>query len=326
MSRQYERTITSPRGGVLDPQVKQFLENLEKANLPTLESMTPVQARDFAIKSCEQLGLPLEKVASIENIIIPGPAGEIPIRIYTPECEKHFPVLVYFHGGGWVIDNLDTHDNVCRSLCKGAACVVVSVDYRLAPENKFPAAVEDCYSATKWVADNAIVFNGDPSRIAVGGDSAGGNLAAVVSLMSRDKGSPFLIYQLLIYPVTNLSTFHTESYRSYAAGYFLTKADMAWFRGLYLNKKRDAFNPQVSPLLAKDLSRSVPALVITCELDVLRDEGESYARRLGEASVKVKLVRYNGMIHAFFNFVGMFDQSRIAMNATCSSLREAFRK
>src|SRR5579885_966619 len=188
----------------VDPQVQADLDQ-RAALMPPLSTMAPEVIRQAIAMQLEATAEEKEPVAKVEDRTIPGPAGEIPVRIYTPEGSGPFPVLVFFHGGGWVICNLDTHDGSCRNLAKGAGCVVVSVDYRLAPEHKFPAAVEDCYAATKWVAEHAASFNGDPSRVAVGGDSAGGNLTAVIAQLARDRGEPSLVFQLLIYPATNFN-------------------------------------------------------------------------------------------------------------------------
>jgi len=313
--------------GKLDPQAEALLQRMEQqGGLPSLNILTPTQAREtmnaFVRMVC---GTP-EAVANVENLDIPGPARGIPIRIYTPQGSSPFPILVYFHGGGWVVCDLDTHDNVCRSLANGASCVVVSVDYRLAPEHKFPAGVEDAYAATQWVADNANQIKGDPTRIAVGGDSAGGNLAAVISLMARDKGGPNLVYQLLIYPVTDISSFDTDSYRDYAEGYGLMRTEMEWFGDHYVEREEDVKNPYVSPLLAQDLSGLPPALVITAEFDVLRDEGEAYANRFKEVGVSVKCTRYNGMIHGFIFMDGVLDRTRDAIDEITAELRAAFLK
>jgi len=270
------------------------------------------------------LGAAPEAVANVENLRIPGPGGNIPVRIYTPRGNSPFPVLVFFHGGGWVIGDLETHDNLCRSLANSVHCVVVAVDYRLAPEHKFPAAVEDAYAATQWVASNAKRINGDPTRIAVGGDSAGGNLAAVVAIKARDENGPSLTYQLLIYPATNVSSLNTNSYRNYADGYFLTKSDGKWFCDQYLHCEDDRLNYLASPLLAPELSGLPPTLVITAEFDVLRDEGESYAKRLKKAGVAVKCTRYKGMIHGFMSMDGLLDQARNGIKEASAALREAF--
>lgn len=201
---------------------------------------------------------------------------------------------------------------------------MVSVDYRLAPEHKFPAALEDAYAATHWVAQTAHRINGDPGRIAVGGDSAGGNLAAVVSLMARDKGGPTLVYQVLVYPVTNLSSFDTDSYREHGEGYILTRENMEYYRNHYLGREEDGQNPYASPLLAEDLRDLPPALVITAEFDVLTDEAKAYAKRLRGAGVPVEYSCYDGMIHPFFSLAGAVDRAREAMDEATAALRSVF--
>jgi acetyl esterase len=264
-----------------------------------------------------------EEVGKVENRTIPGPAGEIPVRIYTPYGQGPFPSLVYYHGGGWVVGDLDGADVPCRLLTNRANCVVVSVDYRLAPEHKFPAAVEDAYAAAKWVVENAPSIQVDPARVAVGGDSAGGNLAAVVALMARDRGGPSLLYQMLIYPVTH-HAYNTDSYRENAEGYFLTKDMMVWFWNHYLRDEQDGKNPYASPLLADNLSGLPPALVITAEYDPLRDEGEAYAERLKAAGIPVEVTRYNGMIHGFFWMPGALEQGKKAIEQAANALKQAF--
>ena len=307
----------------LDPQAEALLQQMAQMNLPPLHTLTPTQAREMMRGMSALSGEP-EVVANVENLTIPGPGGRIPVRIYTPRGDGPFPTLVFFHGGGWVICDLDTHDNLCRSLTNRACCVVVSVDYRLAPEHKFPAAVEDAYAATQWVANNAHRINGDPARIAVGGDSAGGNLAAVVAIMARDQDGPALTYQLLIYPATDVSSANTDSHRNYADGYFLTRGDGEWFCGHYLNCEEDRLHHRASPLLAPDLSGLPPALVITAEFDVLRDEGESYAKRLKKAGVSVKCTRYKGMIHGFMSMDGLLNQAGTGIEEASAAPREAF--
>lgn len=306
----------------VDPQVQVYLDQMASLNMPQLSSMTPEVIRQQIAQELAMFGEG-EPVAHVENRTIPGPAGEIPVRIYTPEGSGPFPVLVFFHGGGWVICTLDTHDGQCRSLTNGAGCVVVSVDYRLAPEHKFPAAPEDCYAATKWVAEHAAEINGDASRLAIGGDSAGGNLTAVVAQMARDRGGPRLVFQLMIYPATDF-TAQTASMRENSKGYELSEDDMNWFSGHYLNSKEDKFNPLASPARAKDLSNLPPALIITAEYDPLRDEGEEYGRLLQAAGVPTKISRYDGMIHGFFGMSAMFDKARVAVDEASQALRAAF--
>lgn len=305
----------------LDPQAKFLLEQMESAGAPPMNSLSPEEARSSADYS-ELAGIP-EEVAKVENRLINGPDGEIPVRIYTPEGDGPFPSLVFYHGGGWVIGTLDTVDVPCRLLANRADCVVVSVDYRLAPEHKFPAAADDAYAAAKWVVENGPAIQVDSDRVAVGGDSAGGNLAAVVSLMARDRKEIELAYQMLIYPVTNHS-YQTNSYRDNAEGYLLTKDSMIWFWDHYLRNQEDGHHPYASPLQAEDLSDLPQTLVITAEYDPLRDEGESYAQRLKEAGVQVEETRYLGMIHGFFWMPGALKQGMNAVNQAADALKRAF--
>ena len=304
----------------LDPQAQTFLDQLAALNAPPINQLPPELARQEP-RALLGLAQP-EPVAEVENRTIPGPQGDIPVRIYTPEGNGPFPVLVFFHGGGWVICDLDTHDEACRSLANGTPCIVVSVDYRLAPEHKFPAAVDDCYAAAQWAARNAASLNGDSSRIAVGGDSAGGNLTAVIAQLARDRGEPSLVFQLLIYPAVNFNA-DTPSSRENADGYFLTRDDMIWFMNHYLNSPDDKNSPLASPALTADLSGLPPALVITAEYDPLRDEGEQYGQKLKDAGVPVTTSRYNGMIHGFVTLPG-FDQGKRARAEASVALRAAF--
>jgi acetyl esterase len=307
----------------LDPQTKAVLEEGARAGFPPPHQVPPAVARcNLRARRAMAVGT-LEKVEKLEDRTAPGPAGPIPVRIYTPTGQSSLPVLVYFHGGGWVLGDLDSHDGICRALANGAGCLVVSVDYRLAPEAKFPAAPDDCYAATVWTAEHAASLGGDPRRIAVGGDSAGGNLAAVVALMSRDKGGPELCFQLLICPIIDRD-FATASYRDNAEGYGLMRADMEYAWKHYLRSDADAQNPYAAPLRAKDLAALPPGVVITAGYDVLRDEGEAYARRLQEAGVKVELARYPTLVHGFFGMAAVVDGARRGVQATCATLRAAF--
>lgn len=303
----------------LDPQVQEFLVQFDRLGLPPLSSLEPVGARELAAKL---RGKPLKPLAvfRVENRAIPGADGDIPVRIYTPKSSAPLPVLVYFHGGGWVLGDLDAADPICRSLANGAECVVVSAGYRLAPEHRFPAAAEDAFAAARWVAQNAAALGGDPGRIAVAGDSAGGNLAAAVALMARDRGSPHLAYQLLIYPVTQYG-FDSESYRQYERGCGLSKEEMVWFWDRYLSRAADGKNPYASPLLAESLNHLPPALIVTAECDVLRDEAEAYAARLEAAGVPVRLWRYDGMIHSFIGLAPVVDRGKQALAEIAGQLR-----
>jgi acetyl esterase len=305
----------------LYPEVRALLEINEAVGGPRLETLSPVEAREAAVDGLKAVAGQPEEIGRVENLRIPRAEHAIPIRIYNPAAEGPFPCLVYFHGGGWVVCDLDTHDGVCRAIARRAGAVVVAVDYRLSPEYKFPAAVDDCYAAIEWVAANAARLAVDPRRIAVGGDSAGGTLATVMCLKSREEGGPPIALQVLVYPVTNLASFDTQSYREFADGYYLTLAEMEWFRGHYLARAEDAQSPYASPLLAPDLRGLPPALVITAECDPLRDEGEAYAKRLAEAGVEAACTRYAGMIHPFFSLGGVFSQGRRAIEQVAAAVR-----
>ena len=309
----------------LDPAARALLDQVAPPGAPGLHEL-PMPLPELRQAANGMLGSfagPKVEVARVEDRRVPGPAGDIPVRVYTPEGHGPFPGLVYLHGGGWVIGDLESHDNVCRTLARDVPCVVVSVDYRLAPEHRFPCAPEDCWAAAKHVAGHARDFGIDPVRLAVGGDSAGGNLSAVVTLLARDRGGPRLAFQVLVYPVTD-AAMDTPSYRENADGYLLTRDGMAWFWNHYAPGAAEREDPRASPLLARDLRGLPPALVITAEYDPLRDEGEAYARRLREAGVPVTLTRYDGVIHGFFGMSGAIEQGRAAMAEAATALRAAF--
>jgi acetyl esterase len=307
----------------LDPQAKAFLDQMASMGGLALHALPVPEARALMQAMAGMsptIDLP---IASVEDRTIPGPGGSIPVRLYTPEGRGAHPLLLYFHGGGWVLGGLDTHDTVCRELAHGAGCAVMSVDYRLAPEHQFPAAPDDCYAALVWAATNAAAIGVDATRIAVGGDSAGGNLTCVTALQARDKGGPRLCFQLPVYPVTNHSL-DTPSYRENAKGYLLETESMAWFWGHYLPSDRDGEHAYASPLRATDFRELPPALVITAEFDPLRDEGEAYGKRLQEAGVPTELRRYDGMIHGFFGMSAIMDQAKAAIADASTALRRAF--
>ena len=304
----------------LHPAAKLILEQMEVSGAPAMSTLTPEEAR-ISTDISMLAGVP-EEVAKVEETLIPGPAGEIPVRIYTPEGQGPFPALVYYHGGGWVIGNLDVVDVPCRQLANRTGCIVISVDYRLAPEHPFPAPAEDAYAAVEWVAENGDSICVDSSRIAVAGDSAGGNLAAVVCLMAKDKEGPKISYQILFYPVTEHS-YDTISYHENAEGYFLTKDSMVWFWNHYLQEESGE-HPYASPLRAKDVSGLPPALVVTAEYDPLRDEGEAYAKKLFDAGVGVTLKRYEGLIHGFVWMSGVLPQGLEAIELAAEELQGIF--
>lgn len=305
----------------LDPKAQAVIDLMAQNPLPPWGTVDAATVR--AIMDGGRFPPPELPLAEIVADTIPGPAGDTPVRIYRASLEPNQPVIVYFHGGGFVVGNLESHDGTCRRLCKAIGCTVVSVDYRLAPEHRYPAAVEDSYAATKWVAGNGATLKIDPARVAVAGDSAGGNLAAVVAIVARDRGGPTLCHQLLTYPVTDM-TFRSNTYVTNAEGYFLTREMMVWFGEQYVPEGHDVEDELISPLYAKDLSNLPPATVITAEFDPLRDEGEAYAARLVKAGVPTRLIRYDGVIHGFFSMNGMIDQADDAHAFAAGELRKAF--
>jgi len=309
----------------LDPQARAFLDQLAQFGGIQLHDLPVPQAREAMEAMSAMRGGEPEAIAEVVDRTIPGPGGEIPVRIYRPSRDGVRPVLVYFHGGGWVLGSLQTHDGVCRALANAADCVIVSVDYRLAPEHGYPAAPEDCWAATACIAANGAAIGTDGSRLAIGGDSAGGNLSAVVALMARERGGPAIRFQLLVYPVTDFS-FETASYRDNAEGYLLTVDGMRWFWNHYLATPGAAAGAQAfaSPLRAESLAGLPPALVITAEYDPLRDEGEAYAKRLQDAGVPTTLSRYDGQIHGFFSMGDMLDAGKAAVREAAAALRAAF--
>lgn len=286
--------------------------------------MTGAEARRQVRAFQESWPLELDPVDRVEDRRIPGPAGDIPVRIYWPAAPGPLPALVCLHGGGWVIGDLDGYEGICRVIANGAGCLVVSVDYRLAPEHPFPCAPEDTYAATCWVADHAAELGADPRRIAVAGDSAGGNLAAVCALMARDRGGPDLVFQLLLYPVTD-HAFDTTSYRDNGEGYFLETVTMRWYWRQYLGSGGDGADPYASPLRALDLAGLPPALIVTAGYDPLRDEGEAYGRRLRDAGIDATVSRYETMFHGFFGFARLLDAAAAANAEAFAALRAAFR-
>jgi len=302
------------------------LDRIARANLPPYRALGADGARTLYRETRGALAAPPPEVARVANLRAPGPAGDIPVRLYRPlgaAAADRLPALVYFHGGGWTIGDLDTHDVVCRTLADLAPCAVVSVDYRLAPEHKFPAAVDDAIAATRWVARAGSELGIDGGRIAVGGDSAGGNLAAVAALLARDEGGPRLALQTLIYPATDMAA-DTASHLRYAEGHLLTREAILWFRANYLRDAADEADWRASPLKAADLSRLPPAYVITAGFDPLVDEGRAYADRLAAAGVPVTYECFEGMVHGFVTMGGAIAAARHALGRCAQGLRRAF--
>ena len=298
----------------LSPKARAIVDQI--AALPQLPTLTPVEARGRPIP----LEAAPEAVGSLTARAIPGPGGPMAIRIYRPK-DALPAAVVYFHGGGWVVGSLESADASCRVLANRSRCVVVSIDYRLAPETKFPGAVDDAYAATKWVADNAAELRIDPARIAVGGASAGGNLAAAVALVAREKGGPKIAFQLLTVPVAELSS-KAESHREFATGYGLSAADMEWYGRHYVRTEADADSPLASVVRA-DLHGLPPAFVITAECDPLRDDGEAYAEKLRALGIRAAYKRYPGMFHGFMSFPGVLPEAAEAFEDAGNALREA---
>jgi acetyl esterase len=294
----------------------------EREHVPPLYEMSLAEARAADLASIRAGGGEPEPVHEVTDLTIPGPGGELALRLYRPVAGGPLPVLLYFFGGGWVLGTIDTADGVSRTLANSAGAMVAVVGYRLAPEHPFPAAIDDCYAATAWVAAHATEIGADPARLAVGGDSAGGNLAAAVALRARADG-PALAGQLLVYPNTDQLA-DDESIRAADDRFLFNRHSVAWYRQHYLLDAADAASPLASPLRAGSLAGLPPALVITAECDPLRDQGEAYARRLADEGVQVELSRYEGMAHGFFTMAGTVDASRAALAQAAARLREWF--
>jgi acetyl esterase len=309
----------------LDRYAAQVLALVRMANRPAYETLTAPEARAMYREARSAVSPEPPDVASVRDLTVPGPGGTIPCRLYRGANTRDaaLPVLVFFHGGGWVIGDLDTHDVVCRRLANAGECAVLSVDYRLAPEHKFPAAVEDCLAVTAYVASEAAFLGLDGSRIAVGGDSAGGNLAAVVALHARDQGGPALRLQLLIYPATDFAMQH-PSHTTRGAGYLLTHNTMIWFRDAYLRGEADITDWRASPLCAPDVSNLPAAYLITAGFDPLCDEGAAYAERLKAFGVAVQHMHLPAQIHGFMTMGKLIPAAGAATEAAGAALRAAF--
>jgi acetyl esterase len=304
----------------VDPQVKKVLDKMTAAGVlhpTTIEEIKKSYSFYMTLQA------PPEKVFRVADRQIPGPAGNLTIRIYTPRAGEKLPVLVFFHGGGFVAGSLETHDVPLRAVANRCDCIVVSVAYRLAPAYRYPAATDDSYAATAWVASHAQEFSGDPHRIAVGGDGSGGNLAAVVALMARDKGAPHLVYQVLIYPMTDATVMKSAWWTESPDPVISREAKnnvLSW----YLPPTGRLEDPYVSPILAENLSGLPSALVLTDQDDPLRDEAEQYANRMSQAGVATKVIRYPNVIHGFFLLLGQLDAATDSVNQVANGLKQAF--
>lgn len=312
----------------LDPQAREFLDKLERSRAPKMHELSPEDARALVVP----LRMPRETMGAVINRTIPGPAGEIPVRIYHPASSAIrqpdetatdrmlLPVILYFHGGGWVVGSIASHDGLCRRLCNQTGGIVASVDYRLAPEQKYPAAVDDCVAATQWTYANASQFGGDPARIVVAGDSAGGNLAAVVALIAREQGGPPIAAQLLIYPITDFMP-EFDSYQRNGRDYFLTSETILWFWNHYLHSPEQGQDWRASPLRAAELTGLPPAIILVAEFDPLYDEGLVYADRLEAAGVRVERIISSGQIHGFIRRLDLFNSANEAVSRLSHRVR-----
>jgi len=324
-SKQHTRELP---GGVLDPQMESLMAlfTLEGEAVP-LEQKTVRQARADNIISMvlyRKFSPPVASIPNVWNGTVAGSAGDIRVRFYMPAGDGPFPIFVFFHGGGWVVGNLDTSDNLARTICHYGKMSVISVDYRLAPENKFPAGLEDCFTVLQWAADptNATTIRGDVQKIVVGGDSAGGNLSAAVCLKAKQANSPRIAHQFLIYPATNLRDLETSSYKRHADFPLLKGSDVPWYIQHYTQQPEDTANPLASPALAEDLSNLPPATILTAEFDVLCDDGEHYANLLRQAGVKVNLIRANGLPHGFASLREMVKRADWILKNALTALHQ----
>jgi len=311
---------------MLHPQARVLLDLIARSGIPPTHTLAPVDARRFYLERRRITQPDAPELAEVRAASADGPHGPIPLRVYRPAgaAAGPLPVLVYYHGGGWVIGDLDSHDVLCRQLANGSGCAVVAVDYRMGPEHRFPGAVDDCIAATRWVRDNAASLGVDPARLAVGGDSAGGNLAAVVAIAARDAGDPPIAFQLLIYPATDQRRI-APSHTTNAQGYLLTADSMRYYHDHYIDDPKHDLDWRASPLLAPDLSRLPPSLVLVAGYDPLRDEGVQYAQRLSESGSRATLVSFERQIHGFVTMGRVLDEANEAVAMCADALRRALR-
>ena len=330
--QQADRAVERELPATPDPQMQSVLDELQKLYETPLAKLTPAEVRygpgphEAVTRLLKKHGKPTEPIAmkDVLNLEIAGQEGRIPVRIYLPDgVAKPMPVVVYWHGGGWVLGDLDTYDASCRALAKTASCLVISCDYRHAPEHPFPAAADDALTAYRWAIENAAKYGGDPRRIAVAGESAGGNLAAVTAMRARDEHLQMPVYQLLIYPVLDFNL-ESASYKEHAAAAPLNGEMMQWFWAQYLKDADHADNPYASPLRAKRFDKLPPAMIITADIDPLRSEGEAYADKLRNAGVPVEHANYEGLTHEFFGMGAVIEKAHAAVKRASDGLQCAF--
>ena len=307
----------------LDPQAEALLKNMEESGAPPFNKVSPAEARLMYDQGSELVRGDPPEPHSIENIDIPGKDGKIAAWVYRPSESKNLPTVVFFHGGGFVIGSLKSHDTVCRSLCIEAQCLVISIDYRLAPENKYPAALDDAWTATTWIANNIESLGGDANHLAVAGDSAGGCLAASVSLLAKESGSPDICKQILVYPCTDMSA-RFDSHREFGDGYRLTSELLEWFYNHYFSEKDDIMHWKATPLNAQDFTQLPPTFIISAGFDPLQDEAKAYAEKLKNAGVQVKFSHYEGMMHGFITMPGVIDKAKQALSECAEELKNVF--
>jgi acetyl esterase len=310
----------------LDPAMKAFLDQMAAQPGPKMHELPPPEARALFAGLMEAVGPKDVPIGKVSNLAFTGPGGEVPLRVYSPiaATAEALPTLVYFHGGGFVIGNLDTHDGLCRILANEAGLRVIAVDYRLAPEHKYPAAVDDAFAALVYIEANASELGVDANRLAVGGDSAGGALAAVVTQMAKEKGGPRVAYQLLLFPVTQIGG-ETDSLRDYAEGYFLERVGLEWFYAAYLPEGADKNDPRISPLAAASFEGLPPAYLMTASCDPLHDEGIRYGTALACAGVDVTVADHAGLVHDFIYLQAVLPQAADALKDAAAALRRALK-
>lgn len=307
----------------LDAHARAFVLEQEAVDAPPLNTCRAEDVRDDINEMLLGFAGAAEEVHEVKDLVVPGSREEIRLRVYLPAPGGPWPLLVFLHGGGWVFGDLDVYDSLCRHFTHLVPCAVVSVDYHVSPEAKFPEPLEDCWAAFEWIRSHIAELGGEPNRIAVGGDSAGGNLAAALTFLARNRAPGAIMYQMLIYPVTDISSFDTGSYRAVGEGFFLSRDDMIWFAEAYTHGADERRNPLVSPLLQHDLHGLPPAYVVTCGYDPLRDEGQEYAKRLRQAGVGVTEVCYDDQIHGFIAFGGVIPAAPAAIAAAATAVRDA---
>lgn len=320
------KNLAETKGGKINTYIAVNLQldkilNPRSTNEQSIENIRE-RLNNESIKSSK----PPIPFSNIKNITVEVNSEEIPVRIYTPEDGDMFPIIIYSHGGSWIAGNLDTHDNVCRKLSKNAKAIVISVDYRLAPENPFPAGFNDVYNVLQWTDKNAKSINGDENHIAIAGDSSGGNLSAAVCLMAKDKNGPHITCQVLIYPSTNIYELNTQSWSDFSNDFNISKEDMEKYISLYVPQKEDRKNPYVSPLLANEFNQLPDTLVITAEIDPLRDEDEAYENKLNEAGIQSDIIRFNGVTHGFITMDKITNKADEALNQVSLYLQSEFKK